>query len=588
MKSFFKYLLASFLALVIAFFIFFLIVAGMVAGLLTREEKVPEVKEGTTLLLKLDQPIADRKTNMPAITLSLESFGVGRQIGLNDLLKTIEKAGSDSNISGIYLELSELQTGIATIEEIRNALIEFGKTGKFIVAFSDTYSQGAYYLASVADKLYLNPAGYINFVGLNAEIMFFRQTLEKLDIEPEIIRHGQFKSAVEPFMYDRMSPENRQQINVYLNSIWSHVVGQISSSRGIPSENLNQYADELLMWSNANASKLGLVDGSLYRDQVLDTINCLSSRCDEEETQMIGYDDYLRVPDPQRKGYSRNKIAVIYASGDIIMGKQTDGFIGSEGMANAIRKARKDSMVKAIVFRVNSGGGSALASEVIWREIDLARKDKPVIASLGDVAASGGYYIVAPADTIIASPVTITGSIGVFGIMVNAGDFLENKLGITIDAEKTNTYSDFGSIFRPLSPDERRVMQSYVDETYRTFVSHVSEGRGIPYADVDKAGEGRVWSGANAGGLNLVDLMGGLDRAIDLAADMAGITDYRIIELPEIEDPITLLINEFTSGIKERLLKNELKENYIRLSEIEKVLGNDRVQARLPFGITVY
>ena len=588
MKNFLKYFLASFLAIIAASMLLFFITLGIVAGIVSRQGKAPAVKEGTTLRLKLNHPVADRKTSMPALSMDLSSLGLGRQTGLNELLKTIDKAGRDSNIAGIYLELTELQTGIATIEEIRNALLKFRETGKFIVAFSDTYTQGAYYLASAADRIYLNPAGYINFTGMSAEVIFYKQTLEKLDIQPEIIRHGEFKSAVEPFMYDKMSPENREQVSVYLNSIWAHIVSQISESRNIPVQELNEYADRLMMWSNVNVEKQKLVDASLYKDQVMDTLNCLASSCGEEDVRIIDYDDYLLVPDPDKKQYSKNKIAVIYASGDIVMGNQSDGMIGSDGISAAIRKARKDKDVKAIVLRVNSGGGSALASEVIWREVDLAGKVKPVIASLGDVAASGGYYIVAPADTIVASPVSITGSIGVFALTVNMEDFMEDKLGVNVDVERTNRYSDFGSVFRPLSADERQVMQNYVDGIYTTFVGHVAEGRDMPYPGVDRIAEGRVWSGENATELGLVDLYGGLEKAIEIAAEKSGIDEYRIIELPEPQDPLTLILDELTGSVKEKMLGRQLRGEYARLSEISKVLGNDRVQTRIPFTIKVF
>ncbi|MBN2482072.1 MAG: signal peptide peptidase SppA, partial [Bacteroidales bacterium] len=489
----------------------------------------------------------------------------------------------------IYLELSDLNAGIATIEEIRDALLEFRNSGKFIVAFSYTYSQGAYYLASLADKLFLNPGGYINFVGLSAEVMFYKQALEKLDIEAEIVRHGTFKSAVEPYMYDRMSPENREQIRVYVNSIWGHLVGQISQSRGIPADQLNGFADRLDMWSSSAAVEKGLLDAVVYRDQVMDTLAILSGQEGSGEDWLVAFSDYLKVPEPGRsKGYIRDRIAVIYASGTIYMGDQTPGSIGSENLSKAIREAREDSSVKAIVLRVNSGGGDALASEIIWRELELTRGVKPVIASMGDLAASGGYYILAPADTIVASPVTITGSIGVFGIMVNAGDFLENKLGITVDVEKTNSHSDFGAVYRPLSPAERNVMQHFVDDTYETFVNHVADSRDMAFEEVDRIGEGRVWSGINAHDIGLVDVMGGLSTAVDIAAQKAGLEVYRIKELPVVEDPFTMIVRELTSGVKEKVLQKELKNNYIHYKNLREVLGYDRIRAQMPFDLVIH
>jgi len=588
MKSFFKYLLASTLGVIIASIIMFFAFIVFLGTLLSVQDKPVDIKANTILLLKLDRPINDRKSSFPLITYNFSSFGADGPIGLNDILDNIKKAGEDNKIKGIYLQLSGLQTGIATIEEIRNALDDFKKSGKFIIAFSDTYTQGSYYLASVADKIYLNPGGSVNLIGLSADLVFFRKTLEKLDIEPEVIRHGKFKSAVEPFMYDRMSPENREQIRTYVGSIWEHMVQQISGSRNISAEKINLFADSLLMWNINSALDYGIIDAALYKDQVLDSLAKHSNTAKSRDLEFVTHNKYLRVPKTGAgKGYSRNKIAVIYAEGDIIPGEMGEGFIGSESVSRAIRNARQDSAVKAIVFRVNSGGGSALASEVIWRELDLARQVKPVIASMGDVAASGGYYIVAPADTIVASPNTITGSIGVFGLLINAQGFFNNKLGITFDVEKTNAWSDFASIYRPLSTEERIVLQKMVDETYNTFVTRVSVGRDRDFADIDKIGEGRVWSGKNALELGLVDVLGGLSDAVDLAAEKAGISDYRVVDLPHLEDPLTQVMKELTGDVRERIIKKELSVQYEYYSFIKNLLNSDRIQARMPFEMRV-
>jgi protease-4 len=540
-------------------------------------------------LLKLNQPINDRKSSLPVLVYSLANIGAENQLGLNDILNNISKAREDENIRGIYLELSGLQTGIATVEEIRNALLDFKRNGKFIVAFSDNYSQGSYYLASVADKVYLNPEGSVDFVGLSAEIMFYKKTLEKLDIEPEIIRHGKFKSAVEPFMYDKMSPENREQIRTYVGSIWKHMVEQIAASRNISVNKLNDFADSLLMWNNNSAIAYGIIDTTLYKDQVLDTLAHLVQVSNPKSLIFVTHQKYLKAPKIRNdKSFTRNKIAIIYAEGNIVSGEQGEGVIGSDKIARTIRDARQDSTIKAIVFRVNSGGGSALASEVIWRELFMARKLKPVIASMGDVAASGGYYILAAADTIVASPNTITGSIGVFGLLVNARDFFENKLGITIDVEKTNAFSDFGSVYRPLSGSERTILQKMIDNTYSVFVTRVSDGRKLPYESVDNIAEGRVWSGDNALERGLVDVMGGLSTAVDIAAKKAKLDNYRIVELPRIEDPFTQIMNEFTGDVKERILRHELSVYYSNYRNMKQLLDGDRIQARLPFEITVH
>lgn len=589
MKSFFKYLLASVLGVIIASLLLFFITIGVLSALVASQEKTVTIEANTIFLLKLNQPIKDRKPNLPMFVYNLTSLSADNHLGLNDILNNIDKARRDTNIRGIYLELSELQAGIATLGEIRAALLDFKKSGKFIVAFSNTYSQGSYYLASVADKIYLCPGGSVNFIGLSAELMFYKKTLEKLGIEPEIIRHGKFKSAVEPFMYDKMSPENREQIKTYVGSIWNHMVDQIAASRNQSSHSLNAFADSLLLWDNHSAITHGMIDTLLYKDQVLDTLASLVQINNSKDLAFITHQKYLRVPKTKSdKSYTRNKIAIIYAEGDILPGDQGEGVISADKIARTIRKARQDSAIKAVVFRVNSGGGSALASEVIWRELYLTRQVKPVIASMGDVAASGGYYIVAAADTIVANPNTITGSIGVFGLLINAKDFFNNKLGITTDVEKTNAWSDFGSIYRPLSEPERVVLQKMVDDTYSLFVTRVSDGRKMPYTSIDKIGEGRVWSGTNAKEKGLVDVMGGLTAAVEIAAKKAKLDNYRLVELPALEDPIAQVMNLLTGDFKERVIRHELSVHYDQYLFMKQLLSSDRIQARLPYEISIH
>jgi protease-4 len=588
MRSFLKYLLASILGVIIASLIIFLVTLGIISVIVASQDKTVKIGDNTILQLKLNAPIHDRKSSLPMLVYNITSFRTDNQIGLNDILNNITNASKDEHIRGIFLDLSGINAGIATVEEIRNALIDFRKSGKFIVAFSDSYSQKAYYLASAADKIYMNPGGSVDFIGLSAEIMFYKKALEKLDIKPEIIRHGKFKSAVEPFMYDKMSPENREQIHTYVGSIWDHMVQKISESRHVPAEKLNLFADSLMLWNNASAISYHMIDTLLYRDQVMDTLARLARVNQAKDLNFVSHQKYLRVPKKIEKEYTRYKIAIIYAEGDIVMGDPGEGGIGSESVSRAIRSAREDSTVKAIVFRVNSGGGSALASEIIWRELYLARKVKPVIASMGDVAASGGYYILTAADTIVASPNTITGSIGVFGLLVDASGFFNNKLGISTDVEKTNMNSDFGSIFRPLSGTERFVLQKMIDETYSTFVTRVSNGRHLAYNAVDQIAEGRVWSGSNAEELRLTDVMGGLNTAIDLAAKKARLTNYRLLELPRIEDPITQILNELSNDFSEKVLKHELAGNYNYFRFMKQIIDGDRIQARLPYQISVH
>ncbi|HPF94712.1 MAG TPA: signal peptide peptidase SppA, partial [Tenuifilaceae bacterium] len=420
-------------------------------------------------------------------------------------------------IRGIYIETEGIPAGAATLEEIRASLEKFKESGKFIISYSNVYSQKSYYLASVSDKILLNPEGMVEWVGLRSEIMFFKGALEKLGVEAQILRHGKFKSAVEPFMYDKMSPENREQILTYTGSIWNHWVEGISKTRNISAEQLNQFADDLTIRNAKTALDNGIVDSLVYKDQVINMLKELTDTKPKKDINSVSLAQYTKVkPKRQHKGFIKEKIAVVYASGEIVMGDGNEGAVAGERFGRAIREARRDSTVKAIVLRINSPGGSALASEVIWREVKLATEVKPVIVSMGDVAASGGYYIAAPADYIIASPTTITGSIGVFGMMPNVKEGMNKKLGITVDVAKTNRNSDFGSLFRPMTAEERAIGQLSVEEVYKTFIGHVAEGRETTVEKVDEIGQGRVWSGANAISINLVDEFGGLQKAIDI------------------------------------------------------------------------
>jgi protease IV len=588
MRSFLKYLLASILGVIIGSVLLFVLTLIILSGIMASQDKPAKIDENSVLQLKLNVPIHDRKNNLPILVYNITSFSTDNQMGLNDILANVKNATTDDRIKGIFLDLTRIDAGIATVEEIRNALLDFKKSGKFIIAYSESYSQKAFYLATAADKVYMNPGGSVDFIGLSAQLMFFKKALEKLDVKPEIIRHGRFKSAVEPFMYDKMSPENREQIRTYVGSIWNHMIERIAESRHTDAASLNTFADSLSMWSNSSAISHHLIDTLLYRDQVLDTLAKLSGVKEVKKMHFVSNSKYLKAERPKsKKEYTRNKIAIIYAEGDIVSGDPGEGSIGSESLSRTIRSAREDSTIRAIVFRVNSGGGSALASEVIWRELYLAHKVKPVIASMGDVAASGGYYILTAADTIVASPNTITGSIGVFGILVDASGLFNNKLGITTDVEKTNQNSDFGSIYRPLSPVEKLALQRMIDETYSNFLKRVSDGRHMTTEAVDKIAEGRVWSGNNAQQLNLTDVMGGLNTAVELAAKKANLSNYKLVELPRQEDPLTMILNELSGDISEKVMKHELGTSYQYYRFLEKLLHGERIQARLPYDITV-
>jgi protease-4 len=411
--------------------------------------------------------------------------------------------------------------------------------------------------------------------------------MEKLGVEPQILRHGKFKSAVEPFMLDKMSPENREQTLTYMGSIWNQWVDGISKARNVSVEELNRLANNMEIFNGKSCIENKLVDSLIYKDQLIDNLKTLTNTPEKDDLKTVTLAQYFKVPDKKTK-FSKEKIAVIYAQGEIGMGEGGDDAIGSDGLSRAIRKARRDSTIKAIVFRINSPGGSALASEVIWREVELANKVKPVIVSMGDVAASGGYYIAAPATTIMASPTTITGSIGVFGLFFNFQNAMNKKLGINVDVVKTNDHADFFSVFRPMTAEEKAVGQKFIEETYQTFIGHVAEGRGIAVEKVDEIGQGRVWSGVNAKDIKLVDEFGGLKAAIKLAAEKANVEKYRIVELPEQKDPFQELLKGMSGEAKAFFLQDELGVAYKNYNRVVKMLQNQGVQARIPYDIEVY
>jgi protease-4 len=581
MKDFLKYLLATVIGVILASFVLFLIMVGTLSAVVSMQDKPAEIKDNSVLYIKLNEPVSDRKPALPIFNV--------KALGLNDILESINKAKEDDRIKGIYLEPTVIPAGMATVEEVRNAILDFKESGKFVICHSDFYTQPSYYLATAADKIYMNPEGYFPLVGYRAQLMFFKGTLEKLGVKAEIIRHGKFKSAVEPLMYDKMSNENREQLSTIIGSMWDYVTAEIASRRGLTKERIDFIADNLLVWDAQSALEYKLIDSIAYNDYVLEKLKELAGVEKSKKIQLISLLKYTKVPGQRKhKTFAKDKVAVIYASGNIQLGDEGEGTISSERISEAIRDARSDSSIKAIVIRVNSGGGDAIASEVIYRELYLAREVKPVIASFGDVAASGGYYIAVPADTIVASQVTITGSIGVFGVVLNLKDFLNNKLGITLDVEKTNRYSDIYSGYRKLAAREREVLQHHVDRVYNTFVSHVSENRKMRYEDVDKIGEGRVWSGVNAKENGLVDVYGGLSTAVELAAAKANLEKYRVVDLPRLEEPIEQLIKELAGEIRMSVLKRELGSSLQYYDFLQEAMNLKGIQARMPFDIEIY
>jgi protease-4 len=588
MKQFFKYIFASAFGLIVG--IIFILLIFVVIGDSLSSDKELEVADNTLLTIDLSSGVVDRGTDNPMQNFNPRSFQMDSKMGLNDILKGLDQAATDDRIKGIYIDMNGVAAGAATTEEIRNALLKFKDSGKFILSYGEGYSQKGYYLATVSDEIWLNPAGLIAFNGLGAEIMFYKNILEKLEVEPQIIRYGKFKSAVEPLMLEKMSEANREQIMTYVGSIWNSLIGAIGESRGITEDELNRYADEALIRNADSCLAYNLVDRLIYKDEVLAELKSRLGVDEDDDIESISLGKYKNVPaqrSEKEKAYTKERIAVIYATGGIESGKGDHQTIGSETISKAIRKARNDENVKAIVLRVNSPGGSALASDVIWREVGLAKAVKPVIVSMGDVAASGGYYIACDATRILASPTTITGSIGVFGVLMNIKGLLNNKLGITIDTVKTNKFANLGSLYRPLTAEERAIVQQGVNEIYFDFIGKVGEGRGMPSADIDSIGQGRVWAGTDAIQIGLIDEFGGLERAIEIAAEEAGIDNYRLKELPAQKDPFEQILAELSGGGTQAAVKQTLGPLYPYFKDLKEASEMKGVQARLPYTIRI-
>jgi protease-4 len=590
MKEFFKYVLATIVGIfavsIIGFFLMLMVIGAIVAS----TEKQVTVENNSMLLIDLSQRLVDRAPNDPFEDLEIPGFSQMKSLGLDDIATSLKKAETDDRIKGVYLKLSMANGGMATIEEIRNLLKEFKKnSGKTIYAHADQMmmDQKSYYLATVADKIVVHPEASVDFRGLGGEMMFFKNALDKIGVEMQIVRHGKFKAAVEPFMLDKMSAENREQQLTYMNSLWNHMLKGISEERNVSVDQLNRLADDVQTFNKGSkAVTSGLVDETKYKDEVLNDLRKITGIEGTKGVPVISASKYAETPATNTK-FSKNKIAVIYASGDIGMslgGEMIDG----EELSKEIRKVRQDSSYKAVVLRIDSPGGTVFDSETIWREVKLTAEQKTLVVSFGNVAASGGYYLSCAADKIVASPNTITGSIGIFGTIPNIGELLNNKLGITTDVVKTNKNADLLTLTRPMTETERQLLQRSIEEGYDTFISHVAEGRKMSKAQVDSIGQGRVWSGENAKQIGLVDDFGGLKEAIAMAAEIEGLDEYRTVALPTLPDPFEELFKVGTDNIRARFIKNELGENYRYYEYLKKMAGFNGIYARLPYDISIY
>ena len=582
--TFLRELLAVIVGVFISFFIMFmvLIAIGAAMGSAFGEKDQITVKNNSVLVLKLKEEIKDYapKSGDPFD----EIFGFGDEaMGLNTIINAIENAKYDDNILGISIEALQLNSGIAQTQAIRDKLYEFKESGKFITAYADVYDQKNYYLSSVADSIYVNPVGGIDFKGLSGEILFFKDFQDKYGVKMEVIRHGKYKSAVEPFLANKMSDANKEQTQSFLNSIWSELVIDISESRKKTNQEINHIADELLARTPELAVENKMITNQLYRDEYESIINTLSNFDENKKINTVSLVDYINSGKGRIKSTSKNRIAVIYAQGEIIYGKGDEKYIGQELIVKALKKARKSDNVKAIVLRVNSPGGSALASDIIWRELELTKKEKPLVVSMGNLAASGGYYIACNADKIIAEPTTITGSIGVFGAIPNISEFAD-RIGINAEQIGTNKQSVGYSIFEPITEDFYNVTKEGVELVYTTFVDKVATGRNMTFAQVDSIAQGRVWTGKEAIENGLVDELGSLEDAIVIAADLAGIEEYRVRNYPDYKKDFKDLFKGPFASLKESVLTEELgKENFKIYKRIKQFSDLKGIQTRLPF-----
>ena len=586
MKDFIKFTFASVLGVVLAGIIFTILGIVTMVGMVASSDTETIVEENSIFVLDLEGTLSERVQDNPFQAMMGEEY---QAYGLDDILTSIQKAKDNENIKGIYLQIGNfIVSSFASLEEIRHALTDFKESGKFIVAYADQYAQEMYYLASIADKVIVNPQGSIGWHGLASQPIFFKDLLKKVGIEMQIFKVGTYKSAVEPFIATEMSDANREQVTAFLSSIWGRLLEDVSASRNIPVETLNKYADEMMDLQPAETYLAnGLADTLMYKDGVLDYLREISGRESDESLRTVSLEDMKNVKRNVPLDKSGNIIAVYYAFGGIDDTTSPEEGIDSEKVIKDLRKLREDETVKAVVFRVNSPGGSAYGSEQIWREVVLLKEKKPVIVSMGDYAASGGYYISCAADYIVADPTTLTGSIGIFGLFPNMEELLTDKLGLDFDIVKTNKFADMGTLARPFNSNERAAMQNYINNGYKLFVKRCADGRGMSVEAIEKIAEGRVWTGATAKELGLVDELGGLDKAIEIAAQKAEVEAYSLLTYPAMDDFFSTLIDTGKEHYIEGKLVETLGDAYPSIKFIQNVKDMDRIQARMPFDLCI-
>lgn len=594
MKQFFKFMFASCLGMTIFTVLIGLIGIGILTQVSKSADKAEEITPNTVLKISLSSLVPERTNNA---AINPYEFNTSDVIGLQEMIETIERAKDDDDIKGIYLELGNPQLGFAGMSVLRRAIEDFqtNDDNKFVIAYADNYSQKAYYLASVADEIYLNPIGTVDFKGLSGTLLFFKDMLDRLGIDMQVFYVGNFKSATEPFRRTNMSEENRLQVREYMESLYGIMLEDISKSRQISVKDLRQIADEYQLREAEDALRLKFVDKLLYKDEMIDLLKDKIGLGKDDNVKAVSLSAYNKSNPKDKNLTAKSKIAVVYAEGSIVDGQGENGQIGGDKYAEIIREIRKDEEVKAIVLRINSGGGSGFASEKIWRELMLAKEQGlPIIVSMGDVAASGGYYIAAPADKILVEKNTITGSIGVFGVIPSMADFLKNEIGITVDTVKTGRFSTGITPFYDVNEAEGKIIQESVEDFYDLFLRRVAEGRNMKKEAVHEVAQGRVWTGEKALELGLVDEIGDLEQAMILAAEEAGLSKFRVVEYPNIKDPIKQIIDDLTGKDDKKvkqasraLIEEELGELYPYYEQMKEIRSMKGIQARMPYTIDI-
>ncbi|WP_444092599.1 signal peptide peptidase SppA [Bacteroides sp.] len=591
MKDFFKFTLATLTGIVLSGIVLFIIGIATLVGIISSSDTETVVKKNSVMMLDLKGTLVERTQESLEGLLGKFTGEAGNTYGLDDILASIKKAKENDNIKGIYIQASWLDAPYASLQAIRTALEDFKESGKFVVAYSDNYTQGLYYLSSVADKVMLNPKGMIEWRGLASAPIFYKDLLQKLGIEMQVFKVGTYKSAVEPFTSTEMSPANKEQVTAFIGSTWNQILDGVSASRKIEKDSLNAYADRMLMFYPSDESvKCGLADTLIYQNNVRSYLKTLVKINEDDRLPILGLDDMINIKKSVPKDKSGDILAVYYASGEITdydgSATSDEGIVGSK-MIRDLRKLKEDDNVKAVVLRVNSPGGSAFASEQIWHAVKELKANKPVIVSMGDYAASGGYYISCAADSIIAEPTTLTGSIGIFGMIPNVKGLTE-KIGLTFDVVKTNKFADFGNLMRPVNGDERALLQMMISQGYDLFVSRCAEGRHMTKEGIEKIAEGRVWTGEMAKGIGLVDELGGINKALEIAARKAELKGYTIVSYPTKKDILSTLLDvQPNNYVESQVLKSQLGDYYKDFNLLRNIKERAMIQARVPFELNV-